>query len=419
MDNLFWAGGVFVVLLILFRTIVSWMHVVRADEVIVISGGQYPDPSGHGTVGYKVIDRGVAVKYPVIEQMHHLSLEAMLLPLKVDRVTSSGGIPIDVEATANVAINADDKAIMGNAINRLLTKSPREIMEIARETLEGNLRETIAANTPEELIREKKKFRADLVKASKVDLESMGLELISLVIQNVSDDGGYLENLTKKTYVGKEKDVLKTEAKYRADAQIAKAESERRQAVAVAVANDNILAQERHLNQEKEGYRGDVEAEVMQAQAIIQEKSARASVEVQGVNVKLRELDNEVTILADARARRQAAEVLANAQAEQIRITQGARNAVLQRKLEVLKAAGETGALVLFINQLPELVKIYEAGARHTKVDKLLVMNPKDAYGATVNRGPEAFARFVGELESMTGLSLAKLAERANQDARS
>lgn len=419
MDNLFWAFGVFVILMVLFKIIVSWMHVVRADEVIVISGGQYPDPSGNGTVGYKVIDRGVAVKYPVIEEMHSLSLEAMLIPLKVERVTSSGGIPINVEATANVAINADEKAILGNAINRLLTKSPRDIMEIARQTLEGNLRETIASNSPEELIREKKKFRSDLVKASKVDLESLGLELISLVVQNVADDAGYLDNLTKKTFVGKERDVLKIEAKYKSDALMAKSESERRQAVASAQANDSILAQERLLNQEKEGYRGDVESEIQQAQATIQERQARAAVEVQGVNVKLREMDNEVTVLVEARAKRQAAEILANADAERIRIVQGARNQVLQRKLEILKQGGDTGALVLFINQLPEMVKIYEAGARHTKVDKLLVMNDANSYGLAVNRGPEAFHRFLGALESMTGLSVTKLAERAVTEAQS
>lgn len=419
MENLFLSGGVFVVMLIALRIIVSWIHVVRADEVLIISGGQYPDPSGSGTVGYKVIDRGVAVKKPIIEEMHNLSLEAMLIPLKVDRVTSSGGIPINVEATACVAINADDKAILGNAINRLLTKSPREIMEMARETLEGNLRETIAANTPEEILREKRKFRSDLVKASKVDLESMGLELISLVIQNMADDAGYLEALTKKTYVVKEKDVLKIEAKYRAEAQMAKSESERRQAVAVAMANDNVLAKERLLNLEKETYRGDVEAEMQQAQALVQEHQARAAVEVQGANVELRQLDNEATMLIEARAKRRAAEILAQADAERIKITQGARNQVLKRKLEVLKSAGDTGALVLFINQLPELVKIYEAGARYTKVDKLLVMNQADSYGSTVNRGPEAFNRFVHSIESMTGLSLAKLTERAAEEARS
>ncbi len=418
METWMWAGGFFVGLMIFLRAVVSWIHVVRADEVIVISGGKYRDPAGSGMVGYLVRDSGVAVKYPIVEEMHRLSLEAMLIPLKVERVTSSGGIPIDVEATANVAIAAEDKAILGNAINRLLTKGPREIMEITRETLEGNLRETIASNSPEEIIREKKKFRDDLVRASKVDLESLGLELISLVIQNVTDDAGYLENLTKKTYVVKERMVLNAEAKYKAEALIAKSDSERRQAVATAGANDLILAQDRLLNQEKESYRGDVEAEMQQAQGQIQEEQARAAVEVQGALVNLKELDNEAQMLIEARARRKAAEVMAKAEAERIRIVQGARNEVLKRKLEMLKAAGDTGALVLFINQLPELVKIYEAGARFTKVDKLVVMNKEDSYGATVNRGPEAFHRFVGELESMTGISLAKLAERAHADAR-
>lgn len=408
-----WAIGTSLGMLFLLRLVASWIHVVRADEVIVLSGGQYPDPSGQGMVGYKVVTRGLAVKYPIIEEMHHLSLDAMLIPLHVERVTSAGGIPINVEATANVSINADDKVILGNAISRLLTKTPRQIMQIAKETLEGNLRETIAANTPEEIIREKRKFRSDLVKASKVDLESLGLELISLVIQNVSDDVGYLENLTKKTYVHKEKEVLKTEAKYRADGQIAKADSERRQAVATATANDVVLAKERLLNLERETYRGDVDAESQSAQALIQQEQARAGFQVQSASVRLRELDNEATILVETRARRRAAEILAEAQAEQIRTVQGARNEIMKQKLEVLKTAGPLGGLVLFLSQLPELVRVYDAGARFTKVDKLLVMNREQSYGATVNRGPEGFNHFMKELASLTGLSIEKVTGRA------
>jgi len=134
--------------------------------------------------------------------------------------------------------------------------------------------------------------------------------------------------------------------------------------------------------------------------------------------VRLRELENEIGQVIEARARRKSTEILAEAQAEQIKVLQGARNEILKRKLEILKAAGDTGALLMFISQLPELVRIYEAGAKYTKVDKLLVMNKNDSYGSTVNRGPDAFNRFLGELESMTGLSLARLAERAAAESR-
>ncbi|MBI5368998.1 MAG: hypothetical protein HZA54_18325 [Planctomycetes bacterium] len=413
-----WSFVVLIGMLFLLRIFASWIHVVRADEVVVLSGGKYPDPSGQGYIGYKVVSRGLAVKYPIIEEMHHLNLDAMLIPLHVERVTSSGGIPINVEATANVSINADNSVILGNAISRLLSKRPKEIMQITRETLEGNLRETIAANSPEEIIREKKKFRDDLVRASRVDLESMGLELISLVIQNIADDSGYLDNLTKKTYVNKEKEVVKMEAKYNADALIAKTDSERRQSVTTAVANDTILSQERLLNLEKETYRGDVEAELQQAQALMQEEQARAAVQVQTASVRLRELDNEAEMLVEARAKRRSAEIMADAQAEQIRLIAGAKNEILKRKLAVLGHAGDTAALVLLLSQLPELVRIYEQGARYTKVDKLLVMNSEDAYGATVNRGPEGFTRFLAQLESMTGLSIAKLTAHAGEQAK-
>ena len=107
---------------------------------------------------------------------------------------SKGGIPLNVVGVANVKV-AGDEPLLNNAVERFLGKSRPEIMRIAKETLEGNLRGVLAQLTPEQVNEDKTRFAQTLIEEAEHDMNRMGLVLDTLKIQNVSDDTGYLNSI--------------------------------------------------------------------------------------------------------------------------------------------------------------------------------------------------------------------------------
>src|SRR5205085_9084901 len=88
---------------------------------------------------------------------------------------------------------------LANAIERLLDRGQAEIISIARETLEGNLRGVLATLTPEEVNQDREKFAQELLHEADHDLARVGLELDTLRVQHISDDKGYLDSIGRRT----------------------------------------------------------------------------------------------------------------------------------------------------------------------------------------------------------------------------
>ncbi len=74
-----------------------------------------------------------------------------------------------------------------------------QIMAVARETLEGNLRGVLSTLTPEEVNQDREKFAGELLHEADHDLARLGLELDTLKIQHVSDDKGYLDSIGRRS----------------------------------------------------------------------------------------------------------------------------------------------------------------------------------------------------------------------------
>ncbi|HQV31808.1 MAG TPA: flotillin family protein, partial [Calditrichia bacterium] len=198
MEQLIVAIGVIiaVIVLVLGTMITRFLIIVHPNEVVVLSGKKRKMPDG-STVGYRLIRGGRAFRMPLIEKASRMSLEAIPLELTVRNAYSKGGIPLQVEAIANIKIDSTEPAF-GNAVERFLSKQPAEIYKIAKDTLEGNLRGVLATLTPEEVNEDRLKFAQSLINEADSDLSTMGLQLDTLKIQNVADDAGYLDSLGRR-----------------------------------------------------------------------------------------------------------------------------------------------------------------------------------------------------------------------------
>ena len=126
-----------------------------------------------------------------------MDLTNMVIELRVHGAYSRGGIPLNVQGVANVKISSKTGQL-ANAIERFLGMTREQIMQVARETLEGNLRGVLSTLTPEEVNQDREKFAGALVHEADHDLARLGLELDTLKIQHVSDDKGYLDSIGRR-----------------------------------------------------------------------------------------------------------------------------------------------------------------------------------------------------------------------------
>ncbi len=171
------------------------IHICAPNEVLIFSGSQRR--VGNRQVGYRLVQGGRGIRIPLLERVDSMDLTNMIIELRVHNAYSKGGIPLNVEGVANIKIASTEPTI-GNAVERLLGKSREEIMVVARETLEGNLRGVLATLTPEEVNQDRIKFAQELLTEADKDLETLGLELDTLKIQHVSDSKKYLDSLGRK-----------------------------------------------------------------------------------------------------------------------------------------------------------------------------------------------------------------------------
>lgn len=171
------------------------IYICQPNEVLVFSGSRRH--VGGRTVGYKLVHGGRGVRIPLLERVHRLDLTNMVIDVRVQGAYSKGGIPLDVEAVANVKIASEEPTI-ANAIERFLGKPREDIIRVAKETLEGNLRGVLAMLTPEEVNQDRVKFAQTLLHEADADLKRLGLVLDTLKIQHVSDDKGYLDSIGRK-----------------------------------------------------------------------------------------------------------------------------------------------------------------------------------------------------------------------------
>jgi len=171
------------------------IHICAPNEVLIFSGTHRQ--VGKRQVGYRLVQGGRGIRVPLLERVDKLDLTNMVIDLRVVGAYSKGGIPLTVEGVANVKVASNEPTI-SNAIERFLGKPRAEIVAVARETLEGNLRGVLATLTPQEVNQDRVKFAESLLHEADHDLTQLGLGLDTLKIQNVSDDKGYLDSIGRR-----------------------------------------------------------------------------------------------------------------------------------------------------------------------------------------------------------------------------
>ena len=388
------------------------------DKALIISGLRKTPRVLIGRAGWKV---------PFFERRDLLNLKLVSIQVQTSsEVPTADYINISVDAVANVKIS-NDPEMLSLAAQNFLNAPTEYIASVAREVLEGSLREIVGGMPLVDMVQNREAFNQKVAESAGPDLRKMGLEVVNFNVQNFVDRNGVIENLGIDNVV-----------KIKKTAEIARAESERD--IAIAKANAQREAEQTRIDTQTDiaQRQNDLaikqselkkEADVKQAEAdaayTIQQEEQRKTIEVTRSNADIAKREMEVSLMTkEAQVKEQAlnaeikkkadaelykrqqeaeakryemekeAEALkakaaaeatamrakAEAEAEAIRIKGEAEAAVIKqkavaeaegidKKAEAMKKMGEAAILEMYFNILPEVVK--NAAEPLSKVEKI------------------------------------------------
>jgi flotillin len=298
-------------------------------------------------VGYRIIRGGSALRIPILERVDYLSLNVMTIPLKITSAYTSEGVPVSVDAVANVKIGGDDFSI-GNAIERFLGMPQDKIQNVIFQTMEGHLRSILGTLTVEQINNNRQAFAQRMTDESAQDLRRMGMEIDVLTIQQITDPNGYLDALGQSRTAEVKRDAEIGRAEADRDARVRSALARQNASTAEARADAEIASAQRDTNVAKATFQAAITSEqarssqagpLAEAEAQKQVVVARQQVElarteaaiaVQEMEAKRKERELDATVLKQAEAERQATVITA----------EGAKQA------SILQAEGEQQAIV-------------------------------------------------------------------------
>jgi len=395
------AGGLGLLAIVI--TIKNFLYVCQPSEVLIFSGRE--NATQHGSIGYRVIKGGRAIRIPLFETVDRLDLTNMIIEITVKNAYSKGGIPLTVQGIANIKIPGE-LPLLHNTLERFLGRTREEIMEVGRETLEGNLRGVLATLTPEQVNRDKEAFATKLTEEAEHDLNRIGLALDTLKIQNVSDEVGYLDAIGRM----RSAQIRKTAQVAEAAAQSSSAEVKWRNymvgELSKVEAQMNIARKdnERRIADATSKREAVIAEQVAQVQAL--KAQTQAEIGMQEARIEMVRLQLRADIIQPAEADKDAAVARAKANASKI-VEQGkATSKVLSDMAATYRASGTTGRDVLLMQKLVPLLDSVTSTIGNVHIDKVTVLGSPSGGGGNGNLG-SSLAVANEQVRAATGVDLA------------
>jgi len=448
-----------------------------------------------GCRGTKVIVGACGCALWCCETSQTLSLEIMTLEVKSISAETAHGVPVSVTAVSQIKVMAnrfrertaqdqgpgtmqilrekhgeDEAKTVGSdegeygqveteevdigkiqiAAQHFLGKRRDKIEEAIRSTMEGHQRQILGTLTVEELYKDRAAFSSRVRGHVYEDLQRMGFVLVSYVVQKIDDDMGYMAALGAKQTAKVKGDAAKGEAEHQSDARkrvaefkaaadIASAEANRKAHVQVNMQAQAEAESDRDLNMKRNAYDREVNktraeadaataiAEAQQQQMVTKEttqqkvEEAAILIEVTKREVERQKQELDGNSQAELLAQRNQAEgIKVLAQAEANRVEQmGAAEAsatkakgeaeadVLRQKAEAFKQYGEAAIVQSIVERMPEIAEAVAAPLAQT--EKMVFVSQD---GSSASRLTNDVVSMVGSIptavEGLTGINLRK-----------
>ena len=327
--------AVIVLILVIFLT----GYVKASPDTAIIISGLRKTP--------KVLIGKAGIKIPFLERKDELNLQLIPIDVKTSNaVPTADYIKINVDATVNVKIS-DNEERLKLAAQNFLNKNSDYIGRVAREVLEGNVREIVGKMALEEMVSDRQKFALLVKENAEPDLAAMGLDIISFNVQNFVDGNGVIENLGVDNIVKIQKNAAISRAESEKEIAKAQANAKREANEAEVNAASEIAKKQNELDIQKAELKKAADVKRAEADAAykIQEEEQRKTVEITTANANIAKQEKEILLKQkEAEVMEQAldAQIKKKAEAEKFAKQQEADAQLYERQREAEARKFET-----------------------------------------------------------------------------
>ena len=330
----------------------------------------------------KVVIGKASIRIPFFERLDKLNLRLIPIDVKTSNaVPTADYININVDATVNVKISNDPEKLRLAAEN-FLNKNTEYIASVAREVLEGNVREIVGKMRLEEMVSDRQKF-ANLVKENaEPDLAAMGLDNISFNVQNFVDGNDVIENLGIDNIVKIKKSAAIAKAESERDIKVAQAAADKESNDAAVEAQTEIAKKQNELAIKKSELQMEADTKKAMADAAyeIQKEEQRKTIEVTTANADIAKQEREIEL-----------------KQKQVAVTEKSLEAEVKKKAEADKYAAQQRAEAdLYQRQKDAEAKQFEAqrAAEAQKAQAEAIQAKGIAEAEAMEKKAEAYAKY-------------------------
>ena len=389
-----------------------------SDKILVVYG-----KTGGGRSS-KCIHGGATFIMPLIQASEWLDLTPIPIDIKLEGALSKQNIRVNTPSTFTVGISTE-KGVMENAAERLLGQNLAQIQELARDIIFGQMRVVIATMDIESINADRDLLIDKITNGVEVELTKVGLRLINVNVQDITDESGYIQALGREAAARAVNEAKVSVAERERDGEIGRANAEREQRVqvsgaqATAVEGENLakikVAQSdaQRREQEAEAERLATAAEKVKTAKALEEAYASEQA-AEKARAERERASQHADIIVPAEIEKAKIETLAEADAEKTRrLRKGEADgnfsimeaeargtlAALQSKAQgfsdIVGAAGgaDEATLLLITEQLPQLVEEQVKAIANLKIDSVTVWDSGKGEG-----GKNDTANFVSGL---------------------
>lgn len=410
----------------------------------------------------KVVIGKASIRIPFFERLDKLNLRLIPIDVKTSNaVPTADYININVDATVNVKISNNPEKLRLAAEN-FLNKNTEYIAGVAREVLEGNVREIVGKMKLEEMVSDRQKF-VNLVKENaEPDLAAMGLDIISFNVQNFVDGNEVIENLGIDNIVKIKKAAAIARAESERDIKVAQASADKESNDAAVAAQTEIAKKQNELAIKKSELQMEADTKKAMADAAydIQKEEQRKTIEVATANADIAKQEREIelkqkevavteqSLEAEVKKKAEANKYAAQQQAEAQKAEAEAMRYAKEQEAAGIRAVGEAEASAIQAKGIAEaeaMEKKAEAYAKYNKaavaemmikvlpdiaakvaeplgqIDKITIIGGGDGengVGKVAGNVPVVMAKVFESMKEATGIDLSEIINADSYDAK-
>ena len=375
----------------------------------------------------KVVIGKASIRIPFFERLDKLNLRLIPIDVKTSNaVPTADYININVDATVNVKISNNPEKLRLAAEN-FLNKNTEYIAGVAREVLEGNVREIVGKMKLEEMVSDRQSERDIKVAQASADKES-----------NDAAVAAQTEIAKKQNELAIKKSELQMEAdtkKAMADAAYDIQKEEQRKTIEVATANADIAKQEREIELKQKEVavtEQSLEAEVKkkaEANKYAAQQQAEAQLYQRQKEAEARQFEAQRQAeaqKAEAEAMRYAKEqeaagirAVGEAEASAIQAKGIAEAEAMEKKAEAYAKYNKAAVAEMMIKVLPDIAaKVAEPLGQ---IDKITIIGGGDGengVGKVAGNVPVVMAKVFESMKEATGIDLSEIINADSYDAK-